>query len=174
MVQMVVQRAREEAAAPVTQPTQLPELAGAYDTLMRTLRRTTLLVQKLATPPAPARTPPAPRPDSARKPARAADAPVDLANMSDEELDEAIEREERMERLEGLERPEDEDVFAGMSPEEVVRAILYGPEGAAWRGETTAKPGLTPARAGRPLHPPGSGAEGDATRPNGSKGCRDP
>jgi hypothetical protein len=143
---------------------------------MRTLRRTALLVQKLATPPAPARTPPAPRPDSARKPARAADAPVDLANMSDEELDEAIEREERMERLEGLERPEDEDVFAGMSPEEVVRAILYGPEGAAWRGEDqgAAKAGLTAARAGVPLHPPGSGAEGDATRPNGAKGCRDP
>jgi len=181
MVHLVAERARAGALAPVPTPTKLPELAGAYDRLMRSLRRTALLILKF-TAPEPARAPAAPRPDSARKPthgrtAYASDEEA-LANMSNGELDEEI---ERLERLEGVERPEDEeDEFAGMSHEEAVLAVLYGPEGAAWRGEapaggTPATAGVTPARAGAPLAGgPAGGAERGTMRPSGAKGCRDP
>ena len=154
MVEMVVQRAREEAATPVTTPTRLPELATAYDRLARSLRRTVLMIERLTAPPPPARTPPGPRPGSASRPAPAMEelSDEDVANMSDEEIEERLEALDRLEGLEGVEHDDDAE-FAGMSHEEIVLAILRDPDGtgrsAAEReaGVVRANPGITPLPA---------------------------
>jgi len=184
MAEIIVQRAREEAATPVTTPTKLPELATAYDRVTRSLRRTALIIERYTAPPPAARTPTAPRPDSARRPMPDEEELSDeyVANMSNEELEERL---EALDRLEGLEGVEDDDAeFAGMTHEEIVLAILKDPDGsgrsAAERaaGTMRANPGITPARAGLPV-PPRQGwsaeaARGESMRPNGAKGCRDP
>jgi hypothetical protein len=179
MVQIIAERAKDEAYAPATAPTRLPELADAYDTMLRSLRRTALLVQKF-TAPAPAPRHAGPGSDSARKPgvrrggdSLDRDAPLDLSKLSDAELD----RLDELDRLEGVESVED---VAGRPLGAVIAAVLKdfgvdalprveryapGPEaesaapcGRAWTGQAQAE----------------DGAEADSLHWTGAKGCRDP
>lgn len=188
IVQVVAQRAKDEAYSPAGAPVQLPALADAYDTMLRSLRRTALLVQKL-TAPAPASGHAGPRSDAARKPgvrwggeSLDRDAPVDLSKLSDEELD----RLDELDRLEGL---ESEDALAGRPLGAVIAAILkdfgvatlpgvdryrhHTPSDSAGQGASGAAPfGPGHAWTGQPWPEAGAGAE--SVRPNGATGCRDP
>jgi hypothetical protein len=184
MVHLVAERAREEALAPAATPAKLPELVISYDRLMRSLRRTALLILKF-TAPEPVHTQAAPRPDSARKPA-AEDLPdTETAQMAGAE---PAERLERLERVEDEEEDED-DAFAGMSDEEIARAYRGSRKAAtAQPGVDHTTPGI-PAEAGAPARSAApvallyarfgadqseDTARGGAMRRNGATGCRDP
>jgi hypothetical protein len=182
IAQVVAQRVKDEAYAPASAPTQLPALVDAYDTMLRALRRTALLVQKLTSP--------APVPGHARPGGRRGgdlvdrDAPVDFSKLSDAELD----RLDELDRLEGLE-PEDE--LAGRPLRAVVAAILkdFGVATPGWDGamcglaaENAAPTGDAARPAGPVMKPHGAagtgsaagGGEPGAIRLNGATGCRDP
>jgi hypothetical protein len=184
MVHLVAERAREEALAPAATPAKLPELVISYDRLMRSLRRTALLILKF-TAPEPVHTPAAPRPDSARKPP-AADLPdTETAQMSDAE---PAERLDRLERLEDEDEGYEDDEFAGMSHEEIARAYRSSRAAAAQPGvDNTARPMAAetgaqprPAVPAAPLHAgfaprqPEDAAGRGVPRWNGAAGCRDP
>jgi hypothetical protein len=177
MAQVIAQRVKDEAYAPATAPTQLPALVNAYDTMLRSLRRTALLVQKFTAPP-PAPRHAGPGSDSARKPGVRRggdlldrDAPVDLSKLSDAELDEL----DRLDRLEGVEGLESGDELAGRPLRAVIAAILRD------LGVVAAPPGVEPMTRG-PADSAGwtareqseDRAEAHALRRNGATGCRDP
>jgi hypothetical protein len=179
IVQAVAQRLKDEAYAPAGAPTQLPELADAYDTMLRSLRRTALLVQKF-TAPAPAPRHAGPGSDSARKPGvrRAGDsldrdAPLDLSKLSDAELD----RLDQLDRLEGVESVED---VAGRPLGAVIAAVLkdFGVDALprveryAPRPEAESAPPGSRARMERAQAD--DGAEAESLHLNGASGCRDP
>jgi hypothetical protein len=188
IAQAVAQRVKDEAYAPAAAPTQLPALVDAYDKLMRSLRRTALLVQKF-TAPAPAPRHAGPGGDAGRKPgvrrggdSLDRDAPVDLSKLTDAELDEL----DRLDRLEGLE-PEDE--LAGRPLGAVIAEVLrdFGvatlPGVDRYTAPMTAD-GAAPGAQGAARVVPGQGwtarawrddgVEGESMRPYGATGCRDP
>jgi hypothetical protein len=179
IVQVVAQRAKDEAHVPPGAPTQLPELVEAYDTMLRSLRRTALLVQKL-TAPAPAAGHAGPGSDAARKPAarRAGDsldrdAPLDLSKLSDEDLD----RLDQLDRLEGLETVED---IAGRPLGAVIAAVLreFGVGALSDMDRYTRRPEAESAvpggRAWTGRAQADDGAEAESLRGHGATGCRDP
>jgi hypothetical protein len=176
MAQVVAQKAKDEAYAPPAAATQLPELVDAYDTLMRSLRRTALLVQKL-TAPAPALGHAGQGSDAARKPAvrQGGDSPVDLSKLSDAELD----RLDELDRLEGLERLDSEDELAGRPLRDVIAAVLEDFGVATRPGVEGTMPRTTvacaaPVCAETGLVRPEESAEAESMRRNGATGCRDP
>jgi hypothetical protein len=173
MVQIIAQRARDEAYAPVSAPTKLPELAAAYDMMMRSLRRTGLMIQRL-TKPAPEKNPAGPGSDAGRTRAarRDPDAPESLERLSDAEL----------EALEALEPAYDVE---GRSLGDIIGMILQG-FGVPALDDVDRYTHLTPKEIGE-LYAggaaPGHNATGDradgragadAMRPIGATGCRDP
>ena len=186
MVHLVVAQAREEALAPAPAPTptKLPELVISYDRLMRSLRRTALLILKF-TAPEPARAPAEPRHDSARKPAAEDPSDAEITQMSGAE---PAERLDRLERVEDEDEGYEDDEFAGMSHEEIARAYHRSREAAAQPSVDHITRGIpadsgAPARPAAPMAPlyarfgtdrPMDAAGAGAMRRNGATGCRDP
>ena len=186
MVHLVVARAREEALAPVPAPTptKLPELVISYDRLMRSLRRTALLILKF-TAQEPAHAPAAPRPDSACEPAAEDPPDVPVTQTSGAE---PAERLDRLERVEDEDEGYEDDEFAGMSHEEIARAYHRSRAAAAQPGvdhiarptaaETAAQPRpaapMTPRHAPFAARQPEDAAGRGVPRWNGAAGCRDP
>jgi hypothetical protein len=190
MAQIIAQRAKDEAYALASAPTQLPQLVDAYETMLRSLRRTALLVQKFTAPMhAPGHA--GPGGNSGRKPGARQDrdsldrdAPVDLSKLSDAELD-RLDNLDRLDRLEGV---ESEDELAGRTLRAVIASILKafgvatlpGVDGATGLTAACAAPGASGAVPVAPGHGwtgpawPEEGAEAHAMRPHGATGCRDP
>jgi hypothetical protein len=171
MVALVAERARDEAYAPAGAPTQLPELVAAHDVMMRSLRRTGLMIQKL-TKPAPAPREPGRSGDSgrARSGRRDEESLEDLERLSDAELEalESIEAEEEL-----ANRPLGETIgeilkTVGVVPQASVDRFLHlTPVEIAAHFRSRAEHAASGGRAD-------DGAGVDAMRGNGATGCRDP
>jgi hypothetical protein len=140
-----------------------------------------LLIQKL-TEPVPA---PTAQSRDATRHARDRDAPEDLSQLSDAELD----RMERMDRMEGLEALESDDELA-QRPLATIIATILRDFGVTGLHDGHGAPHLTPAdiaalydyaadlaaarQTGVPANRPVEVGEADAMRRRGATGCRDP
>jgi len=182
MVQIITERAREESYASPGKPTQLPEMVTAHDVMMRSLRRTGLMIQKL--------TRPAPAPREAGRSGDAAPRPAGRRAGESLEALEALEDVERLSdgELEALERLDAERDMAGRPLSETISTILKTVGVARFDGVeshlhltpleiaelvATRAGWSLPRRAGRgDRRDDGAGADG--MRGNGATGCRDP
>jgi hypothetical protein len=184
IVRVIARAVDDHADTPAAAPSQLPALAAAHDQTMRSLRRTALLIQKL-TEPVPA---PTAQSRDATRHARDRDAPEDLSQLSDAELD-RMERMERMDQMEGLEALESDDELA-QRPLAAIIATILRDFGVTGPHDGHGAPHLAPAditalydyaadlaaarQTGVPANRPVEVGEADAMRRRGATGCRDP